>query len=70
MSELNKHQSQNPFKTSVIIWPVLLFICLAYAPGVSALQELVDTQQSQNPENVEVVIEELPLCEDMTVEGI
>ena len=55
MSELNKHQSQNPFKTSVRLWPVLLFICLAYAPGVFALQELVDTQQPQNPENVEVV---------------
>ena len=56
MSELIKHQSQNPFNTSLRLWPVLLFICLAYAPGVSALQELVDTPQIQDPATTEVFV--------------
>jgi hypothetical protein len=56
MSELNKNQSQNLFKTSLRLWPVLLFICLAYTPGVSALQEQVDVQQAQDPVKTEVVV--------------
>jgi MscS family membrane protein len=56
MSELNKHQSLKPLKTSARLWPVLLFICLAYPPGVSALQEQVDIQQAQDPVKTEVVV--------------